>query len=224
MTVEVEEEEDGSPALKKKQKTVSLTEPIIEEVEDVDMPSGSPVKPTEVIEPVEEGSVQLNGNSSSSPVSPQSSSRTFFGISKSSIPKEPSKLRFSVKADLEEKDEESKRDSKVDVKALPFSELPVNTFTTFFLRGDDPKHDKSKGDVVRLSKSQLPVVDDFTFNIKPAAPAPTPTQSAPAKGGFDWAAAGMKAPVAAASGWSCSTCMCSNPGGVDICTVCETPK
>lgn len=230
MTVEIVEEEDDGPAMKK-HKASAAEGPIIEEVEDVDMPSGSPVspiKPSEIIEAAEDGSTQLNGTAPSSPVSPQSSSRTFFGVSKSSIPKEPSKLRFSIKADREEKEEsgsgssEGKRDGMADVKALPLSELPTTVFRDFTTRNDGPRiaSSESKAAVSRLDQSELPLHDDFKLGGAPSPPPPP----APAKGGFNWGAAGMKAPAPVTSGWSCSTCMCSNPSGADICTVCETPR
>jgi len=47
-----------------------------------------------------------------------------------------------------------------------------------------------------------------------------PPASAP-KGGFDWAAAGMKAP--APSGWTCSVCMVSNKADAVKCVACEEP-
>jgi Zn-finger in Ran binding protein and others len=45
--------------------------------------------------------------------------------------------------------------------------------------------------------------------------------AAPVTKGFDWAAAGLKAPSAAGT-WICSLCMLSNPATANKCTVCET--
>ncbi|KAF9006000.1 hypothetical protein BDQ17DRAFT_1352545 [Cyathus striatus] len=53
----------------------------------------------------------------------------------------------------------------------------------------------------------------------PSKPNPTPTT------GFDWAAAGMKAPSAPAAGsWTCSVCMISNSISKDICAACESSR
>ncbi|KAI0704314.1 hypothetical protein BC835DRAFT_817218 [Cytidiella melzeri] len=46
---------------------------------------------------------------------------------------------------------------------------------------------------------------------------------APAAPAFDWAAAGMKQPVATA-GWKCSTCMLDNADSLTKCSVCESPR
>ncbi|KAI0343216.1 hypothetical protein BDW22DRAFT_1419894 [Trametopsis cervina] len=56
-----------------------------------------------------------------------------------------------------------------------------------------------------------------------SAQASAPIPPAAPVGGFNWAAAGMKPPSAAA-GWKCSTCMLDNPDSVNKCTVCETPR
>ncbi|THH30713.1 hypothetical protein EUX98_g3474 [Antrodiella citrinella] len=48
--------------------------------------------------------------------------------------------------------------------------------------------------------------------------------SAPATGGFNWAAAGMKKPEAAEAKWTCSVCMLSNPPSATQCTVCEADR
>ncbi|OBZ74103.1 hypothetical protein A0H81_06017 [Grifola frondosa] len=54
--------------------------------------------------------------------------------------------------------------------------------------------------------------------------APRADKPKPATTGFNWAAAGMKAPTIAAGQWKCSTCMCTNPEGANKCTVCDTPR
>lgn len=51
------------------------------------------------------------------------------------------------------------------------------------------------------------------------------TDDAPKPTGFNWAAAGMKAPSEATSKWKCAVCDLENPDEVkDQCTVCETPR
>lgn len=57
------------------------------------------------------------------------------------------------------------------------------------------------------------------------APRPGKTSS-PSVTGFNWAAAGMKAPAAPAGGsWTCSSCMLTNPASAtDKCTVCDAPR
>jgi hypothetical protein len=57
-----------------------------------------------------------------------------------------------------------------------------------------------------------------------AIPTPVPVPAAKtAPAAFDWSAAGMKTPAAAAGAWTCGTCMCvSSPGST--CSVCGTDK
>ncbi|KAI0073258.1 hypothetical protein K474DRAFT_232297 [Panus rudis PR-1116 ss-1] len=102
---EVEDEDEPSP---KKQKTTAPA-PTIEEVDDVDMPSSATTtKPAQVVEPVE-SERKPNGDSqrrSPSPSAPSANlfappgplNRAIYNV-KSSAPKAPSKLRFSIKAE-----------------------------------------------------------------------------------------------------------------------------
>lgn len=50
------------------------------------------------------------------------------------------------------------------------------------------------------------------------------TAPTPASGGFNWAAAGMKAPAKAGGTWTCSLCDLSNPNSAIECTVCEAKR
>ncbi|RXW17783.1 hypothetical protein EST38_g8081 [Candolleomyces aberdarensis] len=48
--------------------------------------------------------------------------------------------------------------------------------------------------------------------------------AAPAKGGFNWAGAGLKPSTAAGSSWTCSLCMLTNPASAaEKCTICDAP-
>ncbi|TFK51718.1 hypothetical protein OE88DRAFT_1807654 [Heliocybe sulcata] len=55
-----------------------------------------------------------------------------------------------------------------------------------------------------------------------AKPEPAKAPGAPT-GGFNWAAAGMKAPERS-DNWLCKVCMCSSPGNLEKCVVCEEPR
>ncbi|KAF9563928.1 hypothetical protein CPC08DRAFT_298154 [Agrocybe pediades] len=57
-------------------------------------------------------------------------------------------------------------------------------------------------------------------STKPAAP---PVAPAPVVG-FNWGAAGMKAPTVSSDTWTCSLCSLSNPTSASQCQTCETPR
>lgn len=79
---------------------------------------------------------------------------------------------------------------------------------------------KVKAAVQALSVTSLPIFDL-------SAPILTISSDKPmANGtGFDWSAAGMKAPVAPKAGeWTCSMCACKSPESAIKCTVCEEPR
>jgi hypothetical protein len=57
---------------------------------------------------------------------------------------------------------------------------------------------------------------------KPAAPAQPPVHSTPQA--FDWAAAGLKAPTAAADQWTCGACGCKTAADKAQCSVCEADR
>lgn len=48
--------------------------------------------------------------------------------------------------------------------------------------------------------------------------------SAPAPTGFDWSAAGLKAPGSSTDTWTCSLCMLKVPASATKCTVCDTAR
>ncbi|TFY58201.1 hypothetical protein EVG20_g8240 [Dentipellis fragilis] len=117
-SVDENSDEDNRPSPKKQKKADSRASPVVEEVDDVEMSSSalfSPLvtRPTEVIEPSDSGSIF---GAKSTPAAPSAGSSNAFGTSgtsvspsksafgvKSSIPKEPSKLRFGFAAESEEK-------------------------------------------------------------------------------------------------------------------------
>ncbi|KDQ61566.1 hypothetical protein JAAARDRAFT_45167 [Jaapia argillacea MUCL 33604] len=247
VTVEEVSDEDDSRATKKAKTRVNGVVPkapsppqviTIEEVDDVDMASYT--KATEVIEPE-----TLSPSPTPPPrKSPQASSaptnffapssqpsRPAFGL-KSTAPKEPSKLRFGYSVEKEDPapsmvvDEvvKTELDPKAAALAMGVDSLPVFTFT---FTATAPMYgfvDEQKA-VKALSVSELPTFD-FSASPKEFVPTPSPAPApAPpaASGGFNWAAAGLKAPTKPA-GWSCSTCMCSNPEAANKCTVCDTPR
>lgn len=225
---------------------------IIEEVaedEGNEKTTSSYIKPAEVIEPQDSGS----GTVRTSPAPPNNlfaSSKPIFGPGKSSLPKEPSKLRKSFLADEEENDTpkptgsspfltvskttttttplaevQEKRDPKDIALSMPVSDLPVFKF-------DAPKapavldYPEARAAAKALPVSELPT---FDFSKPPkastnAAPGPS-TISAPAVKAFDFAAAGMK-PKAPPSkdNWTCGTCCAVNSVEVDKkCVCCEEP-
>ncbi|KAI0320861.1 hypothetical protein OF83DRAFT_1238254 [Amylostereum chailletii] len=236
--VVVEEEDEDERPSPKKQRTAFSMAPTIEEVEDVDMPdankskSGSSLlsRPTEIIEPGDAS----NTGPSKSPVN--GTGKAGFGP-KSSIPKEPSKLRFGFAAEPDEDPSSSKTSatpsapgpsSKPDVVLSP----PVPAASIFV----DPK-----AAATSLAAFALP---KFSFTIPPsdnavhdaqerAAAKALPSTSLPSfsftivesnPGSFNWAAAGMKAPTKPGEGsWTCGSCMLSNPASAKDCTVCEAP-
>lgn len=52
---------------------------------------------------------------------------------------------------------------------------------------------------------------------------PNPTLPTTNGGAFNWAAAGMKAPISNGT-WTCNTCMVQSPADADKCVACETSK
>ena len=254
---EVSDEEQPSPP--KKQRTVKSPPPAprrttsvtVEEVEDVEMSSTPPLRsggvsssytlPAEVIEPGDDKSDKRRSTSPTSSVLPNlGPSRASFGVGKSSAPKAPSKLRYSIQADKDEKMDtdsapapvpaasasvqstrstsEKPSDPRAFVGAMRSDELPKYSFT---LPSSSPGAGPSTVKAREIAKS-APVSSLPTYDFsKATAPAPVSKPS----GGFNWAAAGMKPPSKpAGDSWTCSVCMLSNPSEAMKCTVCEEPR
>ncbi|KIM44566.1 hypothetical protein M413DRAFT_442536 [Hebeloma cylindrosporum] len=128
-----------------------------------------------------------------------------------------------------------------DVKVLPKSTLPTFEFTapaTGFSFNYDPSNPKRvdvpsfhKSKASRTSPPKIPkpfppgFSSTFAFGASsssptPAAPAPAPV---PPSKGFDFAAAGMKAPTPKKDTWTCSDCMVTNSLSASKCVACEAP-
>ena len=165
-----EMEEEMTPLPKKKSRSVT-----IEEIEDEEMGDGGIyTKPTEIIEPSEStllrpsvtvpsnaGPSSLNG-SFASPTSPTNlfggnSKSTVFG-SKSSLPKEPSKLRSSFIA--EEEDEESTKGTPPPSVPTPVALGPAAT-----IKQPEASRDPKKV-ALAVDASKLPVYV-FKFSAPP---------------------------------------------------------
>ena len=242
------EDEDESPT--KKRKAVIDAPPVGLSVEEmvVDVQIGkdrSPIitRPAEIIEPGGDAPWSPMSSAAPSPFlhtsSPVSPMKTAFGV-KTSAPRKPSRLRESYRADKETASAEEQRDSpppaplltsrilptetpatspkaklpaKDAVAAMDIDELPTFTFAfgeAAYPAG--PSHVKARSAAAAMSPLSLP-----TFEFKLVA-APT--------NGFNWTAAGMKAPAASASStWSCNMCMLANPDSAkDKCTICDAPR
>ncbi|PFH51936.1 hypothetical protein AMATHDRAFT_2643 [Amanita thiersii Skay4041] len=183
------------------------------------------------------------------PKSP-TTSRVIFGSKPSSVPKEPSKLRYSYQPEGTTPSETSSSvnavakspngEPSVEVWApvmltlapkeivlgLPTTSLPSFTFSltpqsTLLLPSGEIR--------AREQAKTLPAVSLPTFPFNSQMPgnslSATSLSANPVKG-FDWTAAGINPPPTAASGnWTCSICMLSNPpSATDKCTVCDSPR
>ncbi|KAJ7746834.1 hypothetical protein DFH07DRAFT_923964 [Mycena maculata] len=170
----------------------------------------------------------------------------------SSAPKEPSKLRYSFQPPptpppVADKPKDKNlfpmdpppppqpkapaaskaamtQDPKDVARAMARSSLPAFVFTVL-TNAPRLDHSKARDAARRLDKGKLPTFD-FT------APAPDKGkgrahEAAPAREGFNWAAAGAPPPkpASAPGSWTCGTCMLLNgPDVKDKCTVCETAR
>lgn len=249
--VAAEEVEDQDESPTKKRKTAKpapvmlSVEEVVDDVEMIQDKSSVFTRPAEIVEPVEDAPSSLTTPSAtpfsfSHAPSPALPMKTTLGA-KTSVPREPSKLRYSYYADKETASAEEKpmsetppaplmtsRDlaketqttspkvklpAKEAVAAMEVDELPKYSFKLVeaaYPAG--PSHIKARITAASMSRLSLP-----TFEFKPVAPSTN---------GFNWTAAGMKAPAATTSGaWSCGTCMLENPDSAkDKCTICDAPR
>ncbi|KAF8631925.1 hypothetical protein AX15_002178 [Amanita polypyramis BW_CC] len=172
-------------------------------------------------------------------------SKTVFGPKPTSIPKEPSKLRFSYQpettippttsdmavdqvkageASTRQVTAASAQDPKATTLALPANALPTFAFTFTTISGAfSPAEKVAREKVISKAEASLPT---FSFTSKPETSLSTNGVAAPPIRTFNWSAAGLKSPSVATGGdWTCSTCMLSNPASAtEKCTVCETPR
>ncbi|PPR00518.1 hypothetical protein CVT26_009904 [Gymnopilus dilepis] len=124
----------------------------------------------------------------------------------------------------------SSEHSKVqnDVKALPKSSLPTFNFgsskSTPFAFDYDRSMAKAPGSYDGSYKPSPPKTHKPAIIRPISSPSPAPSTSTPPPvKGFDFAAAGMKAPVAAKDSKTCSSCGLSSPTSAQKCTVCDEP-
>jgi hypothetical protein len=105
------------------------------------------------------------------------------------------------------------KDEKSRAAAVPVSQLQAFDFTLSAqtIEGSKALKDQAKA-------AELMTFKFTTTTTKSAPPATAPK----ATGGFDWAAAGMKAPNSA--GWTCDVCMVSNPADKEKCLSCESDR
>ncbi len=201
---------------------------VVEEIKDVEMGYANERPAAKVVPP-------------SIGVTTTASSKTVFGHKPTSVPKEPSKLRYSyqpevaipssptplatpsagVEGELSNKQANNvvTRDPKTTVLALPTTALPTFTFTIAASFTLTPTEKMARERVASKAEASLPT---FALSQKPEPNPSSSVGSAPAAA-FDWSAAGIKPPAGISGNWTCSTCMLSNPASAtEKCTVCET--
>ncbi|KAH7929082.1 hypothetical protein BV22DRAFT_1081682 [Leucogyrophana mollusca] len=247
--VEKPAEEDESPTKKRKttQNALSARSPPrpvqVEEIDDDDMPMNGYTRPSEIIEPSDESARFSSRRSAVTPPPPAPVPKPpAFGV-KSSAPREPSKLRYSVQLDKAELPP-VEPPAPSSPRPAPAA-LPINTASQLVQKKpvSNPKDDALAMDVDLLPKytfalpqqPSYPAGSSHVYARKQAATMPpsslptfTFTNSKPSSttNGFNWTAAGVKAPTASSGGtWTCGTCMLTNSDEAkEKCTVCEAPR
>ena len=94
----------------------------------------------------------------------------------------------------------------LDTASLPSFSFNVTTGLKPLLN-----HSKERGAALVADSSLLPTFS-FVFGAKPAST------------GFNWDAAGMKAPMKVADSWKCPVCMIDNNSAKTKCGACEEPR
>lgn len=239
---------NGRPSSARQPSAESVT---VEEMDLDEAPATPILRPAEIIEP------QGSSRTPAVPVPPApATGSTFFAASsssngrpvKSSLPKEPSKLRFSYQPETSSTTSSSSAPTVVDGLPPPSTESPfapklegssrraslasVHTLPTFDFAPPPSLSAVSAGKrkAEAISAATLP---SFSFDIiatplssAPAsAHAPTPAP-APTTGGFNWAASGMAPPKISAGEWKCGDCASTNQEHLHDkkCYVCDAPK
>ncbi|ORY77803.1 hypothetical protein BCR37DRAFT_122720 [Protomyces lactucae-debilis] len=95
--------------------------------------------------------------------------------------------------------------------------VPASQLEAFIFSLDAPTTPGKQELKERAGRAEL-IAYHFTTTTQQTTTAPPKPQT----GGFNWAAAGMKAPVA--SGWTCDVCMVSNSTDKTTCVSCESSK
>ncbi|KAG2122099.1 hypothetical protein DEU56DRAFT_77962 [Suillus clintonianus] len=244
ITPEEVSDQDESPTKKRKTTKPAPVMLSVEKVEDVEMIQDKStvfMRPTEIIEPTEDAPSSLTTPSASpfpshAPFSPSSTKNAF--VAKTSAPREPSKLRYSYYADKETASAEEEPMSEAPPAPLlasrylpqttsPKAKLPPKEVVAAMDVDELPKYSLKLAEAAyppgpshvkaRIAAASMSLLSLPTFEFKPVAPSTN---------GFNWTAAGMKAPTAATSGvWSCDICMLENPDSAkDKCTICDAPR
>ena len=240
-------EDEESPSKRRKTPPISPL-PQVQEIDDAS-PSKAIVRPAEIIEPADDNA-HINDKPAPPPpvmLSPPSVTKSVFGGLKTSAPKEPSKLRYSFRADKVEiknadgipapplsspfalppvlshaipentvAQAKAKLSPKEEALAMNVDELPKYTFSvgTTSSSPAGPSLSAARNSVLSLAVTSLPIYE-FTPVIA----------SVRAMNGFNWTAAGMKAPTTVAQTWTCSLCSLQNPADAkEKCTVCDAPR
>ena len=103
------------------------------------------------------------------------------------------------------------KDPKQAALLVDTASLPSFSFNA--MTGLKPllNHAKERNAALAADSSSLPTFA-FTFGTKPAST------------GFNWEAAGMKAPMKAPDSWKCPVCMINNSSAKTKCGACEEPR
>ncbi|KAI0028551.1 hypothetical protein K488DRAFT_80620 [Vararia minispora EC-137] len=114
-------------------------------------------------------------------------------------------------------------DPKATARALAPSTLPTFAFDVPSSSKPSPAHAAMYEAARTAPTDSLPAFAFVVVSV--AGPSKATSVETKQAGGFDWAAAGMKKPaVPASGGWTCGTCMLSNPADAVECTVCEAKR
>ncbi|KAG8220879.1 hypothetical protein J3R82DRAFT_2376 [Butyriboletus roseoflavus] len=240
--------DEGSPSKRRKTPPVRPSS----KAQEIDEAGASKaiIRPAEIIEPVDD-TAHINGKPAPPPpattLSPPSGNKPLIGSAKTSAPKEPSKLRYSFHADKVEvktadvvlapplapffaplpvpspavprttaAPAEPKLSPKEEALAMCVDELPKYTFSagTSSTCPAGPSFPAARNAVLSLAVTSLPTYD-FIPIIAPVR----------AMNGFNWTAAGIKAPTTSAQTWLCSLCGLLNTASAkEKCTICDAPR
>jgi rubrerythrin len=230
---------NGLPSIARATSADAITVKDIDVDDDSPTPSTPILKPAEIIEPQSDGlsrqptvvipPAPTNGSSF---FSSSSTGRTSGGSgSKSSLPKEPSKLRFSYKPDVSMSSEGSTsapstpkpaftslpvQDSKQRAMSAAAEALPVFSF------GLATPSSSAGAGKRRAESSPAASLPTFDLNAPPVA---STSKLASSSSGFNWSAAGMAPPKSSSSSWTCDQCSLSNDAShMEKCSVCDAPK
>ncbi|GJE91022.1 zf-RanBP domain-containing protein [Phanerochaete sordida] len=225
----------------------------IEEVEDQDMESESVVKPAQVIEPEESKrrSPSPTSPSSAAPAGPFNHKSVF--PTKSSAPKAPSKLRYSIQPEKDEQMQDVAEKAEQEKSSTTKPPSPIGSTSAPFAAMRPARKQPTNVAEVKDFVKDLPELELtlYSFDIPMSSPGAGPSTlraidaakatpvselpsysfdftpvavSSPAPA-FNWGVAGAKKPAAAGDEWTCSMCMLKNPSAAtEKCTICDAPR